>query len=171
MTVDTTRKKGQQGRRKPAYTGGLVLEPKKGFYDKYILLLDFNSLYPSIIQEYNICFTTIERHGEKSIDEEEFIPDIPSSDCETGILPTEIKKLVQSRRDVKALMKKADPSSDLYVQYDIRQKALKLTANSMYGCLGFSNSRFYAKPLASLITSKGREILLKTKDLVTNVSN
>ncbi|KAK0061049.1 DNA polymerase alpha catalytic subunit [Biomphalaria pfeifferi] len=167
-------KKAANGKRKPAYSGGLVLEPKKGFYDTFILLLDFNSLYPSIIQEYNICFTTISRSVEGSTQneaEDDMLANIvlPSSDLEPGVLPTEIRKLVDSRRQVKALMK-GDLTAEQMMQYDIRQKALKLTANSMYGCLGFTFSRFYAKPLAALVTSKGREILLKTKDLVQSLN-
>ncbi|CBI21412.3 unnamed protein product, partial [Vitis vinifera] len=242
-----------------AYSGGLVLEPKRGLYDKYILLLDFNSLYPSIIQEYNICFTTVERSPDGSV------PRLPSSKT-TGVLPeslallvvylfpssacfyptglwlialenmkgaymfmwlftvrillqrrkiqrrirllkgremcfhrerergggcrcahvssvkfpikyycfaftlhTLLKKLVERRKTVKSRLKTA---SGLKVQQlDIQQQALKLTANSMYGCLGFSNSRFYAKPLAELITLQGREILQSTVDLVQNNLN
>ncbi|ROT82337.1 putative DNA polymerase alpha catalytic subunit-like [Penaeus vannamei] len=164
--------KRNKGRRKPAYTGGLVLDPKKGFYDKFILLMDFNSLYPSIIQEYNICFTTMAREfkEENKEGEEEVLPDLPDPELEAGVLPTEIRKLVESRRQVKQLMKQPDISNDLKLQYDIRQKALKLTANSMYGCLGFSYSRFFARHLAALVTGKGREILLHTRDLVRKLN-
>ena len=161
-----------KGKKKPSYAGGLVLEPKKGFYDKYILLLDFNSLYPSIIQEYNICFTTVDRKKmEKTPDGEMVLPALPDSSIQTGILPAQIKKLVDSRRDVKKMLKSDKSLSEAQrAQLDIRQLALKLTANSMYGCLGFSHSRFYAKHLAALVTGKGREILLHTKDLIQKMN-
>lgn len=157
----------RKSRKKAQYTGGLVLEPKKGFYDKLVLLMDFNSLYPSIIQEYNICFTTVKN---SNLSQEDMIADVPDSNQNAGILPTEIRKLVESRRAVKKLMNANDLSPDLKMQYNIRQMALKLTANSMYGCLGFSHSRFYARPIAALVTAKGREILMNTKDLVEKMN-
>uniref|UniRef100_A0A667HVC2 DNA polymerase n=1 Tax=Lynx canadensis TaxID=61383 RepID=A0A667HVC2_LYNCA len=173
--LDGDANKYKKGRKKAAYAGGLVLDPKAGLYDKFILLLDFNSLYPSIIQEFNICFTTVQRvaseaHKATEDGEQEQIPELPDPNLEMGILPREIRKLVERRKQVKQLMKQQDLNPDLVLQYDIRQKALKLTANSMYGCLGFSYSRFYAKPLAALVTYKGREILMHTKEMVQKMN-
>ena len=150
-------------KKKAAYAGGLVLEPKRGLYDKHILLLDFNSLYPSIIQEYNICFTTVQPPRPAA---EGDAPryELPNKDGAAGILPRVIKTLVVRRRQVKALIKtERDPVK--LQQYDIRQTALKIMANSMYGCLGFTFSRFYAKPLAEMITAQGRELLQRTVDV------
>lgn len=150
------------------YKGGLVFEPKRGLWDKFILVMDFNSLYPSIIQEYNIDFTTVDRPEEEE-DGEEKIPEPPSSEVGQGVLPRLIATLVQRRRQVKSLMKDRSLSPAKLLQYDIKQMALKLTANSMYGCLGFEHSRFYARPLAALTTFKGREILTNTRELAESL--
>uniref|UniRef100_A0A0K8W209 DNA polymerase n=2 Tax=Bactrocera latifrons TaxID=174628 RepID=A0A0K8W209_BACLA len=162
---ETTAPTASSGRKKAAYSGGMVLDPIAGLYDKYILLMDFNSLYPSIIQEYNICFTTVQQPYNS-----DDLPQLPDSTVELGILPQQLRRLVQSRREVKKLMAKTDVAPELLKQYDIRQWALKITANAMYGCLGAGHSRFAAQHLAALVTHKGREILMNTKSLVQKMS-
>ncbi|QIW94811.1 hypothetical protein AMS68_000329 [Peltaster fructicola] len=154
---------GADAKKKDKYKGGLVFEPEKGLYDKVVLVMDFNSLYPSIIQEYNICFTTVDR-GDIAEDEDK-IPDVPKDRHNKAILPRLIQTLVNRRREVKKLMKDKNATEDQKATWDVKQQALKLTANSMYGCLGYTKSRFYARPLAALTTSKGREILQSTKTL------
>jgi DNA polymerase alpha subunit A len=185
------------GNGKAKYSGGLVLDPKKGLYDSFILLLDFNSLYPSLIQEYNLCFTTMEwakntssANAQENEQQGDQLPPLPDDSLERGVLPRVIKTLVERRRNVKKMIKSEkdadkleEVSTCLFVlnrfinllqahsfipislQLDIRQKALKLTANSMYGCLGFTHSRFCAQPIAALVTAMGRETLKRTVDL------
>ncbi|CZT07648.1 probable DNA polymerase alpha catalytic subunit A [Rhynchosporium graminicola] len=154
-------------KKKDKYKGGLVFEPEKGLYDKFVLVMDFNSLYPSIIQEFNICFTTVDRLNLS--EDEDQVPEVPA-DQDLGILPKLIATLVSRRRQVKGLMKDKNATTEQLATWDIKQLALKLTANSMYGCLGYTKSRFYARPLAVLTTYKGREILRSTKELAESNS-
>lgn len=132
------------------YEGGKVFEPVKGYYDNLVLLLDFNSLYPSIIQEYNVCFSN---------------SDFNSS--EKGVLPKILANLVQRRKEVKKLMNN-DKDNKIYY---IRQMALKILANSIYGSLGYPKSRFCNYKMAAFITEKGREILRDTKKTIENELN
>lgn len=100
---------------------------------------------------------------------EDEVPEVPTNQ-DQGILPRLIATLVSRRRQVKSLMKDKKATPEELATWDIKQLALKLTANSMYGCLGYTKSRFYARPLAVLTTFKGREILRSTKELAESNS-
>lgn len=167
--LKSAKDEGEAPTKKEKFKGGLVFEPKRGLWDRYILVMDFNSLYPSIIQEFNIDFTTVDR-SDAGLAEGDQVPEIPSSDITQGVLPHLIATLVNRRRQVKGLMKDKNAPALKLLQWNIKQQALKLTANSMYGCLGFENSRFYARPLAALTTFKGREILTTTRELAESMS-
>ena len=105
---ETMKQRGESGG-KAKYSGGLVLEPKKGLYDNFILLLDFNSLYPSIIQEYNLCFTTMNwcihsqkdasdgKEGPHIVGAMDNLPPLPDESLERGVLPRVIKNFVDEK--------------------------------------------------------------------------
>ena len=117
----STGKKGTA--KKDKYKGGLVFDPKRGLWDKYVLVMDFNSLYPSIIQEFNIDFTTIERNQPAEGEEDEDkIPDIPAEDVKQGVLPKLIHTLVARRRQVKDLMKDKKASQAKQLQVSLRSR-------------------------------------------------
>lgn len=193
-------KKGAKNKKngKKKYAGGLVLEPQSGLYNDIILLLDFNSLYPSIIREYKICFTTVQRPfveiedvrpslkvkniGDKNVDKEEEEDEdddryltnhdpklIKEGDKKICILPEIIKSLIDRRKAVKNAIKNEKNIEKLEL-LDIRQKAYKLIANSIYGCLGFTFSRFYAKTMAAMITNYGRNLLTSSMDTVKSLN-
>lgn len=202
MVGDETNKKG--------YKGGLVLEPEVGMYDDYVVLVDFNSLYPSIIRNFNICFTTIQRNfleydggfikkkieNENELKEENEqeettnINDLENEEVdylgrikntriekvgeeykeirntETPILVRIVALLIEKRKQVKNILKDKGLSNAQKKKYDIMQTAYKLTANSIYGCLGFPSSRFYSRMIADTVTGLGRQLLIKTKEMV-----
>ncbi|GIQ80637.1 DNA polymerase alpha catalytic subunit [Kipferlia bialata] len=153
------RKKGEKGAdaKGPQYKGGLVLEPVPGLYTDGVVVLDFNSLYPSLIRERNLCFTSIP----PASDECPVPSDEGAQDELTGILPQLLAGLVNRRGEVKKQLKQAIKSNDTAqaARRDIQQLALKICANAMYGSLGYTRARFYAPHLAALTTKAGREEL------------
>ncbi|ORX41412.1 DNA/RNA polymerase [Piromyces finnis] len=154
-----------------SYKGATVIEPLSGVYN-YCTMLDFTSLYPSVIITHNICYTTLINPndiGNYSEDEYHKI-DIGNklyyfTKRHVGILPRMMKLLLSERIRYKNMMKKASGSD--YIIYDKRQYALKIQANSIYGCLGSSSLKYLRfLPGAECTTGMGRNYLNKTIALI-----
>jgi DNA polymerase delta subunit 1 len=104
------------------YEGATVLDPIKNYYQVPIATLDFASLYPSIMQAYNLCFSTLINPKEvnkydpkiyaKSANGHVFV----HSSVKKGILPTILSELLTARKRAKKDMKNAPNEFERAVQ-------------------------------------------------------
>jgi len=146
--------------------GAEVLPPKKGLLEN-IVILDYKSLYPTIMMAHNLCYTT-EVVGEMPQD----VVKTPnggvfvSRNIVKGIVPSILEDLLDRRQQTRAKMNAADEDDKRVL--DATQLALKILLNSFYGYSGYTRARLYSLTLAGAVTSFGRENILRTKDLIEN---
>ncbi|HEV2429457.1 MAG TPA: DNA polymerase domain-containing protein, partial [Thermoplasmata archaeon] len=132
--------------------GGYVHAIRPGLY-RWVVVLDFKSMYPSIIIAKNICFTTLSPDGTTvSPSGARFL----AADQKPGIIPEILRGLLQDRDRMRAAMASAaTPAEREYL--DGLQNAVKILMNSFYGVLASSFYRFTDKQIGSAITSFARE--------------
>jgi len=153
------------------YEGATVIEPTRGYYSVPIATLDFASLYPSIIQAHNLCYTTLLNKTSveklKLVKDEDYII-TPTGDmfCTTkqrkGLLSQILEELLTARKQAKReLAVETDPFKKAVLNG--RQLALKISANSVYGLTGATVGKLPCLQIASSTTSYGRQMIEKTK--------
>jgi len=146
--------------------GATVLEPKKGVHKDSVLVLDFQSLYPSIIKTFNVSPDTLLMETETNVPHHT-APNgarYVNKDVYIGLMPTILEDLLSSRKRAKAEMKTAE--GDLRRSLDAEQLALKILANSIYGYTGYARARLYVADVANAITAYGRTNIEKTTSFV-----
>ncbi len=139
-------------RRELAIEGGYVHAIRPGIY-RWVTVLDFKSMYPSIIISRNICFTTVSAEGTTiSPSGARFVP----PEVRRGIIPEILRQLLADRERFRQLERSAE-NPELREYYNGLQNAVKVLMNSFYGVLASSFYRFTDKTIGSAITSFARE--------------
>ncbi|MBU4456457.1 MAG: hypothetical protein KKA65_03060, partial [Nanoarchaeota archaeon] len=131
--------------------GGFVMESKPGIYDN-ILVLDFKSLYPSIIKTFNIDPSSFI----KSCKGKDLVK-APNGACfrnEEGILPEIISELWLEREKVRKQ------------KNELARYAIKILMNSFFGVLASPNCRFFNMKVANAITHFGQHLNKLTTKII-----
>jgi DNA polymerase I len=123
-------------------------------------------MYPSIFIYYNICPTTFLK-DKISLEKIETPLGVcfVSKKIREGIIPKIIFRLIKERDVVKKLLKISTDENEKRV-LDARQEALKRMANAFYGYTGYMRARLYSIEIANAITSCGRFLIQKTKEII-----
>ena len=144
------------------YKGGFVIEPRPGVYFD-VSVLDFASLYPSLIKVHNLSYETVNCiHPECRPNS---IPDTASWVCtkRKGI----VSLVTGSLRDLrvahyKPLTKDMTLSKEDRELYTVVSQGLKVFLNASYGVLGFETFAFYCLPVAEATAALGRDAITRT---------
>ena len=144
------------------YRGGLVVEPKEGIHFD-VVVMDFASLYPSIIKVRNLSYETVR---------------CPHDECKKNTIPQTnhwtcskrnglTSMIIGSLRDLrvnyyKSLSKKETLTEEQRQQYTVVSQALKVILNASYGVMGAEIFPLYFLPAAEATTAIGRHTILET---------
>ncbi|MEQ9716387.1 MAG: DNA-directed DNA polymerase I [Candidatus Asgardarchaeum sp.] len=146
------------------YMGAIVVEPIEGVHFN-VVVLDFASLYPSIIKRWNLSYETIR---------------CPHEECKSNVIPETSHWVCKKRRGITSAlvgflrdirvkwfkMKAKDPSisKDERSMYKVIQATLKVFINATYGVFGSEHFELYCPPVAESTTALGRFSIMKTKE-------
>ena len=139
--------------------GGYVRSIGAGLYSN-VVVLDFKSMYPSMIIKYNICFTTLSPDGKITAPNGVHYLDRTQKE---GLIPKILQDLMRERDEVKKMAKNASSESDRNY-YDGVQGAIKILMNTFYGVLASSFYRFTNPEIGSSVTHYARNTIQNVMD-------
>jgi len=139
------------------FVGAFVKEPTLGIHEN-LAVLDFQSLYPSVIITYNLSPETINEKTKNIFEDEN--KNIFSQDIKATI-PKVLKEVFEERIKIKTEMKKHLKESTEYKTLFAHQWSLKTVLNSTYGYMGYARARWYNFATGQAIASTSRMHNLK----------
>ena len=139
--------------------GGLVFQPLLGMY-RDVAILDFISMYPSVMVEYNISPETVGAGDEDAWE----VPGLGIKvGTRPGLVPETLRPLRDKRVALKRLLKSLDENDPRRHRYKLLAKALKWLTVVAYGRLGYANSTFGRINAHEVVGHIGRQVLLQAK--------
>jgi len=142
------------------YGGAIVIEPEKGVhYD--IIVADVASLYPTMIVNHNLCYTTMNCGHEECKDNKIKVSEGAYHQVCTkyiGLFPSVVGFIKDARVYYYKPMKNTNAIAKVIEQW------LKVIINASYGVAGFESFPFFCGPVAECVTATGRDTLIGIKE-------
>ncbi len=141
--------------------GGMVYQPTIGLHAN-VAEIDFISMYPSIMEHFNISPETVGKSSQNST----FVPELELSidQDQRGLVPATLQPLLEKRIRLKQELAGMDPRDIRWHPFQARSSAHKWLLVTCFGYLGYKNARFGRIEAHEAVTAYGREALLRAKE-------